>query len=61
MVIEREKIIAIVKSCLPQINAGVVNRIADDIAKDVEAIAHSMIRQSIAQQREQLYWDRIKN
>lgn len=61
MVIEREKIIAIVKSYLPQINAAVVDRIADDIVKDVESIAHSMIRQTVAQQRERLYWNSIKN
>jgi hypothetical protein len=60
-VIEREKIIAIVKSYLPQIKTDVVDRIADDIVKDVESIAHSMIRQTVAQQREQLYWNSIKN
>ncbi|MDR3591088.1 MAG: hypothetical protein P4N41_15650 [Negativicutes bacterium] len=59
--IEREKIIAVVKAYLPQIDAEVASRIADDIVKDVESIAYSMIRQNVAQQREQLYWNSIKN
>lgn len=59
--IEREKVTAIIQSHLPRVNAAIIDRIAEDISKDIESIAHSMIRQTVAQQREQLYWNSIKN
>jgi hypothetical protein len=59
--IERHKIASIVKTSLPCLGEEVVDRIADDVIRDVESIAHSLIRRIIVQEREQLYRDSLKN
>jgi F420-0:gamma-glutamyl ligase len=58
--IERDKIASIVKSCLPGLKDEAVIRIAEDIVRDVESIAYSLIRQTVAQEREQLYRNNLK-
>jgi len=50
--IDRDKIKELVKASLPQDQIGVVERIVDNIIRDVEAVIHSMVRQEIERERE---------
>lgn len=54
--VERDKIVEILRSYLPNIGEQVLGRIADDIVRDVESITHSIIRQTVAQKRVENYW-----
>lgn len=53
--IQRDKIKEVIKSYLPQAENDTVENIAHDIIRDAEAIVHSMIRQAVSQERENLY------
>ena len=53
--IERDKLRDLVKSYLPQANNDVIEHISDDVIRDTEAVLHSMVRQAVAQERENLY------
>lgn len=58
--VERDKIASMVKSCLPRVKEDDVKRISEDIVRDVESITYSLIRQTVAQEREQLYRNSLK-
>lgn len=53
--IEKDKIMELIKSQLPQAENETVEEIAVSIIQDVEAIVHSMVRQAVSQEREHLY------
>jgi len=55
MVIEKEKLIALIETYLPQSDNATVERIAIAVKVDAEAIVHSMIRQAVAQEKQHLY------
>jgi len=58
--IEKNKLKDLVKSYLPQTKDATVDNISDDIIRDAESIIHSMVRQAIAQERENLYLKKSK-
>jgi len=53
--IERDKLRDLVKSYLPQVDNDVIEHISDDVIRDTEAVIYSMVRQAVAQERENLY------
>ena len=55
MIIEEERLRALVESYLPQIDNATVDRIATAVKIEAEAIIHSMIRQAAAQEKQHLY------
>ena len=59
--VDTEKVAELVKSCLPRVTDDVIRRIAQDIVADVEPIMHSLIRQAVAQERQQLFQNSYKN
>lgn len=59
--IEKDKIKDLIKSYLPQAENDAVENIAHDIIRDVEPIIHSMVRQAVSQERENLYRKSIKD
>lgn len=59
--VDMDKVAELVKSCLPRVTDDVVRRIAQDIVSDVEPIMHSLIRQAVAQERQQLFLNSYKN
>lgn len=53
--IEKNKIKELVKSYIPQAEEDVIENIAHDIIRDVEAVIYSMVRQAVNQEREIIY------
>ncbi|MDR3591780.1 MAG: hypothetical protein P4N41_19165 [Negativicutes bacterium] len=58
--INREQLIALIKSHVPNASEKVTSSIANDITQDIESIIHSMVRQAASQTREDLYLKNTK-
>jgi len=54
MIIEKEKLMTLIESYLPEADDATLDRIATAVKCDAEAIVHSMIRQVVAQEKERL-------
>ena len=53
--IDKDKVVELVKSQLPQADDEIIQNITNDVVRDAEAVIRSMIRQAVAQEREHLY------
>jgi len=54
MIIEKEKLMTLIESYLPEVDDATLDRIATAVKIDAEAIIHSMIRQEVAQEKENM-------
>lgn len=59
--IDRGKLQELIKANLPQAHEELVAEIANDVIRDAEAIIHSMVRQAVNQERENLYRKKSKD
>ena len=53
--IDNNKLLAVIKSYLPDADVSIYQRIADDIKRDMDATILSMVRQAVAQERRANY------
>ena len=53
--IEKDKVSELVKTHLPQAEDEIIQRITCDVIRDADAVIRSMVRQAVAQERENLY------
>jgi hypothetical protein len=58
--INKDRIIELIKAQLPQVSNEVIETIAANIIQDVEAVIHSMVRQATSQEKENQYWKNNK-
>ena len=54
MIIEKEKLMTLIATYIPQGDSATLDRIATAVKIDAEAIIHSMIRQAVAREKENL-------
>jgi len=59
--INREQLITLIKSHIPNASEKVTLSLASDITQDAESIIRSMVRQAVSQVREELYSKNNKN
>ena len=59
--INKNRVMELVKSQLPQANSEVLENISASVIQDAEAIIHSMVRQATSQEKENQYWKNNKN
>ena len=58
--INKNRVMELVKSQLPQANSEVLENISVNVIQDAEAIIHSMVRQATSQEKENQYWKNNK-
>ena len=59
--INREQLITLIKSHIPNASEKVALSLASDITQDAESIIRSMVRQAVSQVREEIYSRNIKD